>query len=773
MKLGKRTEGGATKSGKATSTMSSTSSQSDQSAPKRSVSSKVSHSQSFKAVAETNEQTDKSQQKSPTANARSPGPPAVLVQQASVEDNNKSGQSNYQATIVTSQTTVTKSTTKSQSKSSDTEDVRDSYTTSSLKQRAISQQDIIKAALTSDSFSREYERQINKQASTQGPNELASNKEENITVFSSSSKRDKRHVQPTVTGDKAIGDYTQTTTTIVTKREQRPQDTKTTNSSAAEDRGFAIKTQEEGKTSHRQTPDVIDTENTTWTLKVDTDAGSQLSTASSKRRVPFERIHNQRGVVNIDLGETEVDETDQEVRNVTDQLRINVQDDRYNRPNSGAGGLLVINKTSQGHSPVATSHTSTLHSQQRELPEDKVVYHIHRKERGASPHPGGGVTHHRHEEYNRHRHLSPPPAPGYFRPVDSLQGSRAVSRSNSSIHSGRHSTLNRSGVVNLVPLSIDVGQQQATELRTYPSGQPSPYNMSSPAVTSPPRQFDTSQMRATSTLNRQNANDNNTGSREVLNSTSDTSGERDVNMNIKQMPQSPRYLAGEYNNQGRTPIRKSHSSRHVSNVSYTSGEMPMFDTLDGTTGKYRVQKVMDRRRAANELSLPMDMHPDIAFKKQKFYSVSRETQNRRNGAIVSAAPELENANKTGENYNVTLKLNTSQLGGGADVTEREEREEYEEQVRMQRQQQREREERVEQMRLEQLKTERLLAERQERLRLQKVKAELQREEREEQMRLETLRLQRLREEDEERMRWRKSVRQGCLRKWRRGKSIRG
>ena len=120
---------------------------------------------------------------------------------------------------------------------------------------------------------------------------------------------------------------------------------------------------------------------------------------------------------------------------------------------------------------------------------------------------------------------------------------------------------------------------------------------------------------------------------------------------------------------------------------------------------------------------------------------------------MSAAPELENASKTGDNYNVTLKLNTSQLGNNVtEREEREEREEYEEQIRMQRRQQREREERAEQMRLEQFRTERLLAEREERLRLQKLKADIQREEQKEQMKLETLRLQRLREEEEERMR---------------------
>ena len=224
------------------------------------------------------------------------------------------------------------------------EDATDSNSASGGIRRAISQQDIIQAALTSDAFRQEYKKN---------------------NVFSSGND-DKPQRKPSVTRDNR---------TIIDQPDkyELPPDrseallgldaSDLVSSGTVERRGGAIKTEvEAGRRQPGPVTQVRHVNNittgeadttTTWNLKVDVDDQEERESQHSsvllgtRKRVPYENIRDSLGIIKIDFGETEIDEVDQEVRNVTG-LHVDIQDEDTRSGYSSStvkGGILIINKS--------------------------------------------------------------------------------------------------------------------------------------------------------------------------------------------------------------------------------------------------------------------------------------------------------------------------------------------------------------------------------------------------------------------------------------------
>ena len=211
--------------------------------------------------------------------------------------------------------------------------------------------------------------------------------------------------------------------------------------------------------------------------------------------------------------------------------------------------------------------------------------------------------------------------------------------------------LNDLKVVHLKPLQVKSHQDGQKVLRTHPTFySPNDSVVTSPVYSSDIEQFDASNMMGTSTLR----NNTDHGYAQMG---------RDKNMNYKGSNNSRRFLTVDEISGGRVPI---HRGMQVSTINidnnYNDTHSGVSEPVISKRNKYPVQRVMDTRRSDNQFTTPIDMHPDMAFKKQKFYSVTRNVEPKSPEVQVELDPHLEEAHKTGDQYNVTMKLNASSFG---------------------------------------------------------------------------------------------------------------
>ena len=176
--------------------------------------------------------------------------------------------------------------------------------------------------------------------------------------------------------------------------------------------------------------------------------------------------------------------------------------------------------------------------------------------------------------------------------------------------------------------------------------------MTSPVVYSDIEVFDTSHMNGVSTMGRNIRLDNGHMT------------PRDENMNYKS---SDRILRVDESRHGRVPVGR--RGMRISTINIDDSFDMQSTVSDPTTArKQRVQRIMERRSVSGRspaTSLRNVNQPDVSLQQHKYYSLNRDVPppapqvQIEKTEEVELDPHLDQAHKTGQNYNVSLKLNAN------------------------------------------------------------------------------------------------------------------